>query len=163
MKQNCFRCDKELSRPLEKSAEYVRGDDMVEIEDEMAHIGYKLTDMGKVRADALDVLLPNRSWGEIASRITLPNAEDFIDVPNSMDGSFSEKDIGDGNVQMTADIVEHPFSTDAYTEVEVSGPETVKEDNDIVRVESHSRKTERQKTGLVCLDCVDEDDKLLWE
>jgi hypothetical protein len=165
MSPNCYRCDAELNRPIPDNANYVRATDTKEEETEIIYIGKVPTERAKVRIDALDELLPSRDRDEIAASVARGDAPEEIEVNNSFDGSPSTKIVEqEAGWTETADMSSHPFKIpEEFNRVEVPSPEVVKDDsNDVVRVETDTVTVEKQKTGLVCLNCAEDDDEVIW-
>lgn len=155
---HCSRCDTELHQPVEAHANYVLAEDFIEEESYTLHVGFALTDLGRDRLDDLDALLEDRTRDDIAAALAAPDAPNTIEVPDGTE--IIEEEGGETETAATTEV--GFFARGMFEEVAVDSPEVVKEDNAVVRVETHEATTQRQKTGLVCPSCTDADDDIIW-
>lgn len=155
----CCDCDCDLSRPLNKNANYVRCDRYCETEPQEVLYAMVHTDETLARLDELDALLEHRHRDALNAEMAHPEASETIEVP---DGTVKEE--REGGWVETAATKEVPFSipTEEFTHVEVDDPELVKKRDDVALVYKKVEEREVPKTALLCEHCTCDGDEIIW-
>lgn len=158
--KNCIDCGTTLSEPVEQNANYVISDRHTDEEEVEVVYGMKLTDYSKRRLDWMDELLEDRDRDAINAEMAHSDADETVQIP------FGTKEVEqeEGGTVETADMREVAFSVPVgkYEHIEVDDPEVISDEDEIAL--TYSRREERavQKTGLVCRDCLEADDEIIW-
>jgi hypothetical protein len=137
MTQNCYRCDSELDQPVEKHANYVRGDDTTETVKKEIIIERRHSTYTRAIRDRLQ-----RDHGL--------NATQANNVISRNDENYLRQGMS------------HDVGDSAFETAEVVAPSSPAEDPEVVRVDSKTVERETQKTGLVCESCLRDGDEVIW-
>lgn len=158
--RTCSRCDHTIDRPIQKNANYAIHTDFAEPEQREVHYAMVHTEETMAELDRVDKALPERSRESLSAEQASPHAPEKVEVSTGTE--VIERD--DGGTVETAKSDEITFSVPMgkYDHVEVADPEIVKESEEVARVYTQYEEREVQKTGLVCPDCVKDDDQILW-
>lgn len=137
MSRNCYRCGEFLAEPVERNANYVRGDDTVETAEQEVLIERRHTDFSRaIRERLRDVHGLNAAQ---ANRVMARNDETYLQRGMS-----------------------HDVGNEAFDRVETNDPSPPETDAEVVRVDSETIEREQQRTGLVCESCVRDSDDVIW-
>lgn len=158
MTQQCSLCKKKLDRPLTDNANYVVSDrfaqpEPVEVSYVMIH-----TEETEAMLDKLNEEIPEKDRQTLAAEAAHPDADDTIEVS---DGEVTvEEDHGETR---TVRFKEIDFSIDAtkFKHAEVESPDVIDED-DAALVYSRVEERDVAKTGLVCGNCTEDEDEIIW-
>lgn len=161
MTRHCMRCGGEFGQPIETVANYIRGEDTKEEEPQEVVYGMMHTEETLEELDRLDGELVDRDRQAISAESARPGAPLTIEITDEEQKRIDEED---GSFVETATAKEIDFSipVDEFNHVEVESPNVVQHDDMIALTYSNVEEREVQKTGLVCLDCVRDDDEVIW-
>lgn len=154
MMKTCYRCQNELQEPTEKHAAYVMAEDTKTTESsEVAEAIIHTQETKDALRDLQSNYYPNRRTEELEIAVASDTGLiDYLGVPTvGDDGSETRKPNAKDVAPALAD-----FDRQEVQDVADAPPDTV-------RVERKVTQKSVQKTGLVCLDCKDEDDTIIWD
>lgn len=155
----CAECGDALERPPEDHANYVRSDRFTEEREREVYIGLKHTNKTKKRLNKMDRLLPHKGRQEISAAMAHPDAPLKREVP------AGTKTVKQGNTEVeTARTKKFDFSIplEDFDHVRVESPNIVQEDDDIAFVLVDTEQVEEQQPVLLCPECTDDDDIIIW-
>jgi len=157
--RTCARCDEPLHRPITEHANYVRADDFVDVEPVEAHFAMVHTDTTRKKVDSIAEKIPDRNWHSLAAEAAHPDAPEAIDVVADTERVEQE----DGSVVETAikETIDFSIPEDEFEHVRVDSPSVIGDD-DVALVYTTHVEEDVQKTGLVCRDCTDSEDTIIW-
>lgn len=150
-KYNCVRCGITVNpqgEPVEAVANYVRGEDMCETREKRRTVAM-IDETGEYETVVEDIVeelnrLEHRGPALNAERVSQSIASGQTDrLPAQVDDLIEEA---------KGHLDEYP----------VDSPEEVKRMPDAVGRRTKTTTVECQKTGIVCPDCITDDDKILW-
>jgi hypothetical protein len=137
MTQNCYRCGEFLAEPVERNANYVRGDDTVETVEQEVLVERRHTDYSRAIRERLQE--EHGLNAAQANRVMARNDETYLRRGMA-----------------------HDVTDEAFERVETNDPSAPEVDPEVVRVDSETVEREQQRTGLVCPDCVRDADEVIW-
>jgi hypothetical protein len=137
MTRNCYRCDAEIADPVRENASYVRGDDTTETVERERLVEQRHSDYTRAIRDRV-----------IETHDLNPTQANNVIARN--DGAWLQ------------DGMSHDVSDGAFERNETVDPSKPEQDPAVVRVDSEQQEVEEQRTGLVCPDCVQDTDEVIW-
>lgn len=154
----CSRCGGSISRPLHAHSNYVTHADFIESEDTEVHYALKHTPATRKKVKQL-VEETERDFNALAAEVAHPNA----DATRVITVGTERKENPDGTFVETAKKKEIEFSIpqEKFEKVEVETPQESHRD-DVALITTEIEQRDVQKTGLVCPDCVKDDDAIIW-
>lgn len=137
MERNCYRCDTTIEEPVDENANYVRGEDTTETVQKEVPVEKRHNEYTRAIRDRL--------MDEHSLNATQANS-----VLSRNDTAYLQRG-------MSHDVTDTDL--DENETIEPSSPE---EDPEVIRVDTHTKEVADQRTGLVCPDCVDDADEIIW-
>lgn len=156
--RTCSRCGTSISDPVTANANYVVHDDFVEEEAKEVHYALRHTPQTKQKVQKV-ADETGRDFDAVAAEMAHPDAPAERDVTVGTE----RKEHDDGTFVETAKMKTMDFSIplDEFDREEVDTPEEIKRD-DTALVTTNVEQRPVQKTGLICRNCVKDDDQIIW-
>ena len=155
--RTCFRCDGRIGRPIAKHANYITAEDTKTVETVKRIAAVKHTGETKALRDFIvneSGLNATQANMAIARRDEAYLRRPTEQVPEHVAERWQDKELPgiDGT----------PIGLDDFNVEHVPKPIKPENDADVVQNIEIEEEIEVEKTGLVCPDCTDKDDKIIW-
>lgn len=150
----------EVERNVQNNLNYVRSDDFAEPEPVEVFYGMVHTDETLAELDRIDNIIEERGRQALAAEAARPDADEYIEYTTGTE----RQELDDGTVVETAKKEKVKFSipVEKFRHIEVDTPNVVQERDDVAITYTNVEERDVQKTGLVCPDCLKDDDVLIW-
>lgn len=159
--QTCSKCSTDLDRPHRENANYVLSDDFVEPKPTEVYYAMVLTDEARDHLDYLCEKIPTKSRRAIAAEMADPDAPDTVKVVGDTNERVVTED-GDVIDKYVEEELEFSYPVENFEHHEIADIDSARSDPDVAYIYTQVEERDVQKTGLICRDCLDADDVIIW-